>query len=158
MSETEVLIGEIRKNLEVLAKIRDFEDKTERDELELLGRTQASAILMAGILENYYTCLETLFLRVSQHFENHLAEGKWHADLLSKMSLAIPGIRERVLSDGTQMLVQELLRFRHFKRYYFELEYDWDKIDFLIKKLKQAHPRVLADIGRFLDFLESSRG
>ena len=32
--------------------------------------------------ENYCTCLETIFLRISQHFENRLDPARWHNDLL----------------------------------------------------------------------------
>ena len=49
--------------------------------------------------------------------------------------------------------LSELLRFRHFKRYYFKLEYDWDRLDFLIAKLRQAHPLVVRDLERFGRFM-----
>ena len=39
------------------------------DEITRLGKTPVSALIIAGLLENYYTCLETIFLRISQHFE-----------------------------------------------------------------------------------------
>ena len=47
----------------------------------------------------------------------------------------------------------ELLKFRHFKRYYFELEYDWDRLDYLVAKLSQAHPLVMHDLERFARFM-----
>ena len=46
----------------------------------------------------------------------------------------------------------ELLKFRHFKRYYFELEYDWDRLDFLVSKLRGVHPLVTRDLERFVRF------
>jgi len=46
-------------------------------------------------------------------------------------------------------------KISHFRRYYYELEYDWDRIDYLLKKLRQAHPRAIADLGHFQDFLRS---
>jgi len=49
----------------------------------------------------------------------------------------------------------ELLKFRHFRRYYFEVEYDWDRLDFLVRKLEHAHPMVQADMERFLKFLRA---
>jgi hypothetical protein len=54
------------------------------------------------------------------------------------MTLQIPGLREKVLSDKTSRDLGELLKFRHFKRYYFEFEYDWDCIDFLLKKVEEV--------------------
>ena len=46
-----------------------------------IGRSEVSAAYVAQTLENTYTALETLFLRISQHFENALADERRHADL-----------------------------------------------------------------------------
>jgi hypothetical protein len=156
MSDLELLVAEIGKNFEVLERIRTFVDETEERELSVLGKTPATALMMAGIIENYYTCLETLFLRISQSFENHLDESHWHQSLLDRMTLRVPGLRESVVSDETRRDLGELLKFRHFKRYYFEFEYDWDRIDFLLKKLKDVHPRLKSEIGAFVAFLEKA--
>ena len=153
MKDLTLLIAEINKNLKVLQQIRAFVDATEKRELAASGRTPATALMMAAIIENYYTCLETLFLRISQNFENHLEERRWHQELLDRMTLQVPGLRERVVSDMTKRDLGELLKFRHFKRYYFEFEYDWDRIDFLLKKVADVHPRLLSEIGEFLAFL-----
>jgi hypothetical protein len=50
------------------------------------------------ILESAYTAIETLFVRISQAFGNHLIADRWHADLLDKMVLEIPGVRPRVIA------------------------------------------------------------
>ena len=54
--------------------------------------------------------------------------------------------------------IRELLRFRHFKRYYFEFEYDWDRLDFLRKKLAEARRTVRPEIETFLSALETIAG
>jgi hypothetical protein len=116
-------------------------------------RTTEQAIVLADILVSYYTCLETMFLRISQLFENDLAPEKWHQDLLRKMSLRIEGIRDPVISDNTAALLSELLRFRHFKRYYFEFEYDWERIDFLREKFDRLRSAAESDLALFTQFL-----
>ena len=121
-------------------------------EIAQLGRTPMSALIVAGLLENYYTCLETIFLRISQSFENNLDPARWHNDLLQKMTLEIEGIRAAAVSEEVFPPLFELLKFRHFKRYYFELEYDWDRLDFLLTKLRQVHPLVARDLARFVCF------
>lgn len=117
------------------------------------GRTDFAASHVAQLLESCYTAFETLFLRISQAFENSLAQRKWHADLLDRMVIHVPETRERVLSEKSRSLLLELLRFRHFKRYYLELDYDWNRLDFLVDVLDRAMPLVHADIERFADFL-----
>ena len=122
-------------------------------EIAQLGRTPISALIVAGLLENYYTCLETIFLRISQSFENKLNPARWHIDLLEKMTLEIEGVRMAAVSEETFSPLFELQKFRHFKRYYFELEYDWDRLDFLVAKLRQVHPLVERDLERFVRFV-----
>ena len=138
--------------------LRRFE-KALTNEIPRLGRTAVSALIIAGLLENYYTCLETIFLRISQHFENRLGSDRWHTDLLQKMTLEIKGARVAAVSEAAFPPLLQLLQFRHFKRNYFELEHDWDRLDFLVGKLRQAQPLVTRDLqrfGRFMSALDQS--
>jgi hypothetical protein len=147
------LIGVLEKQLALLEKIAASIDEAYERDLALIGRNANAAVMIAGLIENFYTCLESAFMKISQHFENHLDPSRWHAELLAKMTLRIEGVRIPALSDESLRPLQELQRFRHFKRYYFDLEYDWDRLDYLHKKLRDAHPRVREDLLRFIDFL-----
>ena len=153
-SELRELISEIRKTCSTLERIYGDLQSALRDDIGVIGRTGRSALIPAGLLENYYTCLETSMLRISQRFENNLDPSRWHAELLRKMTLRIEGIRVEVFDDATYARLVELLKFRHFRRYYFEVEYDWDRIDFLVTVLGKAHPEVLGGLTRFVEFLE----
>ena len=132
------------------AKLDTFLDST----LSQIGRTEVSASYVAQVIEHTYTALETLFLRISQQFENALARDRWHADLLDKMTLHVSGVRERALADETVRLLHELRRFRHFTRYYYELDYDWARLDYLCGVYQRAIPLVKRDLARFRTFLE----
>ncbi|TVQ29000.1 MAG: hypothetical protein EA382_00770 [Spirochaetaceae bacterium] len=153
--EAALLVTEIRRSLAVLDRIELFYDEHaapgESDE----QRTTTRAIVIAETLVNYYTCLETVFFRISQYFENHLASDRSHTDLLDRMVLSIPNTRPRVIGDATHHALRELLRFRHFKRYYFEFDYDWDRLDFLRKKLSDARGSVRAELDAFIVALEA---
>jgi len=102
--------------------------------------------------------METLFLRNSQAFGNQLNPKRWHADLLEKMFLEIPRIRPRVISQETYIRLEELMRFRHFKRYYLELNCDWRKIDYLINIFREAVPLLNEDLTSFAKKIEQSLG
>ena len=52
--------------------VRELEGALAED-IPKLGRTPRSALIVPGILERYTTGLETVFLRISQLFENGLA-------------------------------------------------------------------------------------
>ncbi len=69
------------------------------------------------------------------------------------MTLNIDDIRVAAISDESYSILTEFLKFRHFKRYYFELGYDWDKLEFLQKKFMALRPMVRNDLKTFLSFL-----
>ena len=149
------LIGEIEKTVSLLEEVRSFYVGIQQNELQQLGKTRATALIVAQVLENYYTCLETLFLRISQYFENSLLKNKWHSDLLDKMILDIEGIRPAVVSSKTYKNLRELMRFRHFKRYYFELDYDWKKLDYLIVCMEESDAQIDVELINFKHLLEA---
>jgi hypothetical protein len=149
------LIGEIRKSRLMLEKIDTFYREFKESDFKILGKKRTTGIVLAEILTDFYTCLETLFLRISQFFENSLKPHKWHSDLLCKMTIDIEGVRKAVISDQTYTILVELMKFRHFKRYYFEFDYDWDKLEFLEKKYHQVRPLMYKDLEIFEEFLKT---
>ena len=158
MKENELvaeLVEETRKSRIMLGKIDSFYRDFKTNDFILLGKKKASAIVIAEIMVDFYTCLETLFLRISQFFENTLQKDKWHSDLLHKMTLEIEGVRKAVVSDETYSILFEFMKFRHFTRYYFEFDYDWDKLEFLEKKYSQVKAVLEKDLKNFEEFLNS---
>jgi hypothetical protein len=156
-SRTVVLKQQILKHLAVLDRIeRFYEDFVARG--DMTRRSTIDAIVIAEILTNYYTCLETIFLRTSEYFENNLNSTRWHQDLLEKMTFQIEGIRPQVISDEAAPNLEELLHFRHFCRYYLEFEYDWDRLDFVLKKFTRVRPLLRRDLATFLAFLDQLAG
>jgi len=151
-NDLSLLIGEIRKTIIQINKMNQkyiyFSEKRNDfpDNFDL--------IVLAEIITDYYTCLETAFLRISKAFENSLEKYKWHANLLERMVVEIPGVRKALLTDVSYDLLKEIMRFRHFKRYYFELDYDKDRIDFLEKKYKEVVPLVLQELELYITFLQ----
>ena len=70
------------------------------------------------------------------------------------MNIDVPGIRPAVISDGLLFALDELLRFRHFRRYYFDFEYDWDRLELVEKKYLFAVKKTKQEINEFAGFLE----
>jgi len=147
------LAAHIEKHIELLEQSFGEILAAEEHDIPLLGRSPRAAVLVAGLLENYYTCAETVFVRISQFFENHLLPDRWHRDLLERMTLQIEKTRPRLLSDDTYRDLQELMRFRHFKRYYFGTAYDWDRLDELLRRVKRTHGVFVGELKEFLAFL-----
>lgn len=153
MSEVKLLVEEILKGAEALRRIEAFYDRV-TGAVQDGDRSPEKAIVIADLLTKHYTCVETLFLRVSQCFENHLSDDRWHTDLLFKMTLRIEGVRESVIRDSTHDVLVEMLKFRHFTRYYYDILYDWDRLDYLMKKFAVARVALSEDLKKFLCFLD----
>jgi hypothetical protein len=148
------LVGEIEKTKTITSQNFSFYRKFIKNDLPRWGKTTASAMVLSQIFVDYYTSIETLFLRISHFFENNLQKDEWHKSLLHKMTLSITEIRKPVISDTTFTALTELLRFRHFRRYYFELQYDWDRIILVEKKYKQTNTLLKKDLDAFIQFLQ----
>lgn len=152
------LVARIEKTQRLLDRIvAEYHAFLEGD-FHVMGRKNTAAIVIAEWMVDYYTCAETLFLRVSQFFENNLDPSRWHTDLLDRMTLHIEGVRDPVIGEQTVTWLGELLKFRHFRRYYFELEYDWDKLDYLQKVFGKVHARLPAELASFKIFLRRLAG
>ncbi len=153
-SNIAVLIAQANNTIEIMEQNWKFYTSFKEKEYVILGRTTVSAMVLSQIFVDFYTCIETFLFRVSQQFENNLRKEQWHKELLNKMSLTIPKIRPALISKQTELMLSEILRFRHFKRYYFDFDYDWDKLDLIENKYQQANSLILHDISQFTLFLE----
>lgn len=58
--------------------------------------------------------------------------------------------------DDLVARLEELMRFRHFKRYYFQFEYDWRKIELLIVLFRESVPMVQRELTDFLTTLRKA--
>lgn len=156
MAEVKTLVGEVERTRALLDRIDTFY----REFLARRGpghqRMPEDAIVIAEVFVNMYTCIETLFVRISQAFENSLDSSRWHQDVLEKMTLQIEGVRPRVIGEDTCALAREFLKFRHFKRYYVEFEYDWDRIEYLQRKYEQVRGLIARDFEAFVRFLQTT--
>ena len=151
-STIDVLIGEIAKSISLLNKINEKYLSFSKNRNAFPDNFDL--VVLAEIITDFYTCLETVFVRISKAFENNLEKSRWHANLLERMRIEIPGIRKALLTDRSYNMLKEIMRFRHFKTYYFELEYDKDRIDFIEKKYNAAVPLVLEELKLYILFLQ----
>ncbi len=149
----DALASELRASLAVLRRVSGYYDTFENHPW-FKERTTETAIILADVMVSFYTCLETMFVRISQFFENSLDASRWHKDLLKRMTYSVRGVRDRVISDESYAALSDLLAFRHFKRYYVEFEYDWDRLDLVRKKFLACRRTVLDEMNRYLEYVE----
>ncbi|MBN1835288.1 MAG: hypothetical protein JW820_05520 [Spirochaetales bacterium] len=149
--DPELVVEKIDLSFRVLDDMDRFLDERTRAFSSSSSPDRAERIVIAQILENAYTAIETALLRIAQGFDNNLSPDRWHTDLLDKMLLEKAGVRPRVLSEESHRLLTELMRFRHFKRYYLELDYDWEKLRYLLSVYHRCRPLVRSELTAFRD-------
>lgn len=106
-------------------------------------------------LHNLYCAFEDLFKIIAREFENNIdTTSKYHYELLKRMSISIEGIRPKLLSETTFVLLDNLRAFRHFFRHAYSYELDKRKINIVLEdalKLKEIYKN---DINDFFQKLE----
>lgn len=119
--------------------------------------TPEQAIVVGYYLHNLYMAFEHIFERVAEAFENQIADkSQWHAQLLRRMSLDIPELRPRLVSDEAYECLDELRRFRHVFRSAYTIKLDIDRLKLAIsraRRLRELYPGELARFRAFLDQL-----
>ena len=147
------LAAELDAALPVLDRINRFYDQFQVRQ-DATRQSTENAIIVSDVFVSFYTCLETAFLRISQLFENALGDSRWHEQLLRAMTRTIPSVRDRVFSDTSYAALSELRRFRHFKRYYFEFDYDWDRLELVRSKYLACRTSVRAELAAYSAYLQ----
>lgn len=113
------------------------------------------AVYIGYSFHNLYCALEDLFYEIAKTFENQVEDkSKFHYELLKKMCIEIPGIRPKVLSNESFLLLNELRGFRHVFRHSYDYELSFEKIEDLQKKIKAQIHLVEKDIELFMALLK----
>lgn len=104
-------------------------------------------------LHDFYTGLERVFSQIATMVDGKMSEGReWHRDLLNQMN-DLSELRPQVLSTETVHLLDEYRRFRHVVRNVYAFQFDAQRIDPLIKQLRQVFARLQGELLVFVYFL-----
>lgn len=149
-----LLIAELQDDLDALETVakeiqKPFEEKKDQlSNLELAG--------IAHLLENFYTAIEDIMLRIASKIDKSLPSGeKWHKDLLFRMALRIPEVRPPVFNHQLCEKLDDFRRFRHRSRHVYRPPIpDWLKTKPLVEDLSGNLKEVKRQINLFIDFLE----
>ncbi len=153
MSEpTRLLQAEINADEQAIARLYEILARN-WDTLE----APEQIIVVGYYLHNLYTAFEYVFERVAETFENHLADkSRWPAQLLRRMTLGVPGMRPRLMSDEAHECLDELRRFRHVFRSAYTISLDKERLNLVVqraKKLKALYATEFAEFNKFLEQL-----
>lgn len=105
---------------------------------------------LAYQLHNLYGAFEQLFEVVARFFENRVAAAGYHAGLMKRMQLDIPGVRPALLSESTAADLDELRRFRHLFRHAYSADLDPHKVRRLAAGTGSLRRAFARDFDQFL--------
>ena len=153
LSDLPELLDEIDGFTPVSERLLEAIDRLMTRDIPALGRTTTTAAAAASHIESFFTAVETVLMRISAVFGNNLRPDRRHSDLLHKMTLSVAGSRPAVISPGMHGRLDELMRFRHFRRYYFHFDYDWDRLEYLIALVRRVAPEIARAFDRFRGYV-----
>ncbi len=150
-----VVAGRIRRELTDLERVvaraeralRATQQRSEDQDLYL-----DSAALN---LHDFYAGLERLFSLIAASVDESLPGGQdWHRELLRQMEAEIPQVRPPVLSPEAVQALEEYLGFRHIVRNIYAFEFDFERIERLVQRLRPTFEKVRRELLSFADLLE----
>jgi len=106
-------------------------------------------------LHDFYAGLERIFRYIASHVERSVpTDGEWHRELLRQMNVEAPGVRPAVLSEESVQALDEYLRFRHVVRNVYTFNFDPERIERLVGRIRPCFEQVRSDLLTFANFLE----
>ena len=111
--------------------------------------------VLGSILHDFYTCIEKIFRNIAIKIDEEIPSGpSWHSNLLERMNLSIPTIREKVIDADLKNTLYDYMRFRHIFRNVYGFELNWDKMGHLVVSIDNAYKDFKSQIQKFLSFLD----
>jgi hypothetical protein len=146
--------GRIRQELEALRKIVERAERALGLALTQPEQKEFYLDSVALSLHDFYVGLERVFQHVASQVDRGVPSGHdSHRELLHQMTLEIPEIRPALLSSRTATALDEYLRFRHIVRNVYAFQFDDQRIQGLVQRLRPCFDQTKADLDAFADFL-----
>lgn len=138
----------IRRELRNCAALRAEAD-------EELRKPVRSPRVLGSIMHDFYNCCERVFRRIGAEINGASYGGDaWHKELLFRMTVAVPEVRPRVISDDLAADLDEFLSFRHVFRNIYGFELKGDRVTRLGSRLDGVARRFETEIEAFLTSLD----
>ncbi len=146
-----VLDAEVRAQLAAIAEVATtIEERAAR----LQADDPAFLESLAYQMHNLYNAVEDLFRIVASAFENNVTDpGRWHSELLRRMTLEIEGMRPALVSKELHPLLNELRGFRHFFRHGYAATLEETRLGLVLERAREAGPLLERDVLEFLSRL-----
>lgn len=140
---------------EIDAQVREIENIYAKLQERKRKRGKAGIESVGYQLHNLYCAFEDLFKMVTNSFENQIQDkGRYHLDLLRRMTVPIEGVRPPFISQKGYILLDNLRAFRHLFRHAYSYELDERKVKLVFEDAIRLKGIYVKDIHEFLDILQ----
>lgn len=154
MSEQiQLLQVEIATDLQAIAAIY-----TTLDRLSTHPTSEEQVVALAYSLHNLYCAFENIFYHINQVFGDPMSDrARWPAEVLQlqQMTLAIEGLRPRVISDLAYENLNEMRRFRHLFRHAYRTPLPADTVRSVYEHANALRLIYQTEVDIFVAFLDS---
>jgi hypothetical protein len=155
MERYAVVAGRIRQELVELERVVA---RTERAIAAARQRPEDQDLYLDSAalnLHDFYSGLERIFRQIAATVDQSVpSDHDWHRELLRQMTVSLPQIRPQVLSVEAAKAIDEYLRFRHIVRNIYAFEFDPDRIEHLVQRLRPSFELMRIERLAFAAFLE----
>jgi hypothetical protein len=115
---------------------------------------RAALVFAAFALHGWYTGFEAIAERVARQLDGSIPMGdRWHRDLLSQISVEVPGVRPAVVPRALISDLAALLGFRQFFRHSYGVDLEFARLDLERSRLQRILPTIAASLDAFDAFL-----
>jgi hypothetical protein len=106
-------------------------------------------------LVRFFNIIEQLGLRIAKAFENHIDDERgWHAELIHRLSIAVPGVRPALYQPPVLPALRDLRGFRHVVTHAYDLELDQDRLALVLKHAAEASRLLSGMVAAFFDAVQ----
>ena len=147
------LAAQVRAQLDDIAAI--YDRIVEREQVP--GAAGLDSVALQ--LHNLYSAMEVLLETIATTFDNHIgSESGYHAALLRRMRVAVPGVRPAAVMAETATLLDTLRRFRHVVRHAYSAAIDERQLRIVLEDARAVRPLLRRDMEAFLSALDPGSG
>ena len=99
-----------------------------------------------------FNIIEQMGLRIAKAFENHIDDERgWHAELVHRLSIEVPGIRPALYQSDILPALRDLRGFRHVITHAYDLALEADRLTIVVRHADEAACLLPGMVGRFFE-------
>ena len=103
-------------------------------------------------LVRVFNIIEQMGLRIAKAFENHIDDERgWHAELVHRLSIEVPGIRPALYQPDILPALRDLRGFRHVITHAYDLTLEADRLAIVVRHAGEAARLLPGMVGSFFE-------